>query len=55
MKIDIATKTAPRLYSWLSHSAVLVNSVAEGWRICRQVGTISTILEKERAMPMKVR
>src|SRR5258708_38572089 len=32
--------------SWLNHSVIFVKSVAEGWRICRQVGNISAIFEK---------
>ena len=34
------------LAPWLNHSVMFVNSVAERWRICRQVGNISAILEK---------
>ncbi len=41
---------------WLNHSDMFVKSVAERWRICRQVSNISAILEKRaRNVDEKVR
>ncbi len=45
IKSNIITETAPALYPWLRHSAILVKNVAERWRICRQVHNISAMIE----------
>jgi hypothetical protein len=41
-----ASPDARTCASWLNQSVIFVKSVAEGWRICRQVGNISAIFEK---------
>jgi hypothetical protein len=54
MKSDSGTEPALSAHSWRNHSVIFVNSVADGWRICRQVGNISAIFAKKRAMSMRV-
>ena len=53
MKSDIAARAALKPMLQVQSSVRFMKSVAEGWRICRQVGDISAILEKRARIANK--